>query len=924
MHIHSIEFSNIFAFGNKITKVDYDNLGDGSLNMIIGKNGCGKSSFIKLHKLALYFESDGVTVNGISNDINGNGYVAIEVTSNGHRWKIASHYTRTKLNTLEVFKDGSETAEDWGKIPDTKAMINQQIIDIPYHIFSNILSLSINDFKSFLSMNPKDTRNIRDRIFGFYVLNDMMENLKVNMKSYNDRYVEINNKVSSLNEIIEETNQKIINEQQQLSSHSDAEKADLQRRIEECQEKLNQEKKELSDLVESQQQYKLLTNYYKDQETLSLIDSLNANIDTIRTTLSAMQVEYDSDYKTLKDMESDLRTYELKSNLEIYENIVVKIQQQQLQLNDIENKLLTSNANVKQLEVKIKNIETTKRYNSIVELVFEKISSIKKYHIEITELSNSITNKEETSEGIKNSIRTHEEEIKSASGQITVLKKENSLYSQKKCPTCGNNFDLAEFQQKIISNEAEISKLEEIIRNRQEIVEKLTLNVKEIDADVNKLTERKLQLLYKLNLEKKAIDEVALLDEQSEITSSPQYQSFNEFYSTLISLSYGKICNLSNTIDDYIITVIDDTDVKQLYEEQLEQNKKLNEEKISLSATITSDKATLSQYDSNIITTARDAVYKLQSLTASIVDDYKNQYNNKAVEINEITQSIRAKETEITNISSQIETLRNGVSTTEYYQFRILPEIFNTNKEEVDGIIVNIDQKIKDINSNLQEHNDTLITLNSKLASIIEVSKSKLNQLEQLLTEYQQKSEDLNKEERKILVNINFLKIIEYTLSDEGIKSYIIRELVPSINKNIGEILSQLEIPLIVKFDDEFKPTIYRFGEPVSINSISTGQTKMIDSAITFTITRLLLSKCNGINVVFYDEIFSSLHSSAITTMMEIISNEMVKQLGLHVFLVNHSFISSSFFDNIFEFYFKDNFSNINIQTIEEYNKKLL
>lgn len=924
MHIHSIEFSNIFAFGNKITRVDYDNLGDGSLNMIIGKNGCGKSSFIKLHKLALYFESDGVTVNGISNDINGNGYVAIEVTSNGHRWKIASHYTRTKLNTLEVFKDGSETAEDWGKIPDTKTMINQQIIDIPYHIFSNILSLSINDFKSFLSMNPKDTRNIRDRIFGFYVLNDMMENLKVNMKSYNDRYVEINNKVSSLNEIIEETNQKIISEQQQLSLHSDAEKTDLQHKIEECQEKLNQEKKELTDLTESQQQYKLLMNYYKDQETLSLIDSLNANINDIRTSLNSMKEKYDSGYTVIKDMESDLRTYELKSNLEIYENIVVKIQQQQLQLNDIENKLLTSNANVKQLEVKIKNIETTKRYNLIVELVFEKISSIKKYHIEITELSNSITNKEETSEGIKNSIRTHEEEIKSASGQITVLKKENSLYSQKKCPTCGNNFDLAEFQQKIISNEAEISKLEEIIRNRQEIVEKLTLNVKEIDADVNKLTERKLQLLYKLNLEKKAIDEVALLDEQSEITSSPQYQSFNEFYSTLISLSYGKICNLSNTIDDYIITVIDDTDVKQLYEEQLEQNKKLNEEKISLSATITSDKATLSQYDSNIIATARDAVYKLQSLTASIVDDYKNQYNNKAVEINEITQSIRAKETEITNISSQIETLRNGVSTMEYYQSQILPEIFSTNKEEVDGIIVDINQKISSVNLNLQSCNDDLITLNGKLASIVEVSKSKLNQLEQLLTEYKQKSEDLNKEERKILVNINFLKIIEYTLSDEGIKSYIIRELVPSINKNIGEILSQLEIPLIVKFDDEFKPTIYRFGEPVSINSISTGQTKMIDSAITFTITRLLLSKCNGINVVFYDEIFSSLHSSAITTMMEIISNEMVKQLGLHVFLVNHSFISSSFFDNIFEFYFKDNFSNINIQTIEEYNKKLL
>lgn len=923
MHIHSIEFSNIFAFGNKITRVDYDNLGDGSLNMIIGKNGCGKSSFIKLHKLALYFESDGVTVNGISNDINGNGYVAIEVTSNGHRWKIASHYTRTKLNTLEVFKDGSEIAEDWGKIPDTKAMINQQIIDIPYHIFSNILSLSINDFKSFLSMNPKDTRNIRDRIFGFYVLNDMMENLKTNMKSYNDRYTQINNKVASLNEIIEETNQKIAAEQEQLSLHSDAEKAELQHKIEERQERINHCKSELSKLEQSQQQYKLLMDYYKDQETLALIDSLTSNVNTIRTTIDSMKTDYDSNYQIIKDMESDLRTYELKSNLEVYESVVSKIQSQQSQLDEIEIALASSNDTVHQLEAKLRNIDLTKQYNLCVESIFNRVSSVKKLYIEANEIAKSLDNKEKTSAEIKSSIDNHETEIQSAYEIINTLEKENSLYSQKKCPTCGNNFELPEFQQKITSNEIEINKLKEVIKNRQEVIQSLTNDVSVIDADIKELRERKTRLEYKYNSEWSTINEIMVQPEEP-ITSSPQYSAFSMFYSNLLSLDYDAICNIPLEIDRYVIVVADNTNVQQLYDDQLERNQKLNKEKIAISAKISSNKTTLSQYDSNIITTAKDAVYKLQSLTADIIETYKSQYNNKIAENNKINQSIKEKGRDCINITAKIDELRNGISTTEYYQSRILPEIFNTNKEEVDDIITNINQKISDINLNLQSYNNDLITLNGKLASIVEVSKSKLNQLEQLLAEYKQKSEDLNKEERKVLVNINFLKIIEYTLSDEGIKSYIIKELVPSINKNIGEILSQLEIPLIVKFDDEFKPTIYRFGEPVSINSISTGQTKMIDSAITFTITRLLLSKCNGINVVFYDEIFSSLHSSAITTMMEIISNEMVKQLGLHVFLVNHSYISSSFFDNIFEFYFKDNFSNIDIQTVEEYNKKLL
>ena len=922
MHIHSIEFSNIFCFGNKKITVDYDNLGDGSLNMIIGKNGCGKSSFIKLHKLALYFESDGVLLNGISNDINGSGYVAIDVSSNGHRWRVASHYTRTKLNTIEVFKDGSSVPEDWGKIPDTKAMINQQIIDIPYHIFSNILSLSINDFKSFLSMNPKDTRNIRDRIFGFYVLNDMMENLKVNMKSYADRYSEINSKVTSLNEIIEDTNHKIETEQQQLSLHSDAEKIELQNKILECQSRLKEQQQSLSALEQSKSQYQLLMNYYKDVDTLSLINSFSNNINKLRASITKLKEQYESGSSVVKDMEADVRTYELKESLKVYELVASKVRQQQEKFDIIDTVLKNSVAEIQRLEAAVENVKFVKNYNSVVESVLSKASVVKTLLLKIKELSDLVKIKEDASRELQTSVDNHTVEVKVSNDKISTLKKENSLYLQKKCPTCGNNFETAEFQQKVVANETEISKLKEVIKQREEVIASIKLDVQSVGNELSQLQRQLNDCIRDKDVEWMSLTTIVLPAGNSNIESTEEYKRFKVLIDNLIGCNY-EILEQIASVDDYIITSVDDA-VEQQLASALEQQQKMNEEKIALSAKISSSQSTLSQYDDTVITTAREATYKLQELTDGIIASYKQQCIDKEAEVQAIAQSIKDKEAEIATIAMKIDNLRNGVSTIEYYKERIQTEIFEITKEELNTVISSVSDQISAINSNVQACNDELISLNSRLSSIVEVSKSKLQQLEQLRSEYIQKSEELNKEERKVLVNINFLKIIEYTLSDEGIKSYIIKELVPAINCSIGEILSQLEIPLVVKFDNEFKPTIYRFGEPVSIASISTGQTKMIDSAITFTITRLLLSKCNGINVVFYDEIFSSLHSSAVTTMMEIISNELVKGLGLHVFLVNHSYISSSFFDNIFEFYYKDNFSNIDIQTVEEYNKKLL
>ena len=64
-----------------------------------------------------------------------------------------------------------------------QGIIDNEILDnLPYHIFSNVMTLSLNNFKSFISMSPGDKRMIIDKIFSLEVLNKVYELIRKDMK----------------------------------------------------------------------------------------------------------------------------------------------------------------------------------------------------------------------------------------------------------------------------------------------------------------------------------------------------------------------------------------------------------------------------------------------------------------------------------------------------------------------------------------------------------------------------------------------------------------------------------------------------------------------------------------------------------------------------------------------------------------------
>jgi exonuclease SbcC len=194
MRIDCIEFKNFASYGNQVQKIEFDKKVT-ELFLTLGKNGDGKSSIANAIIFALYGRVEGVKLADLPNRINRELWVKIKLKC-GNIDVIVERgldpgIFNVKMNGVEFDKAGKRSVQDY---------LEEEIYGIPYHVFKNIIILSVNDFKSFLTMNNSDKKQIIDKMFGFSVLNDMQQKIKEERRSIKG---EITSYESELNQIID-------------------------------------------------------------------------------------------------------------------------------------------------------------------------------------------------------------------------------------------------------------------------------------------------------------------------------------------------------------------------------------------------------------------------------------------------------------------------------------------------------------------------------------------------------------------------------------------------------------------------------------------------------------------------------------------------------------------------------------------------
>lgn len=175
MKIRKIEWKNFSSYGNKKQTLEFPD--NPSLFQIVGENGAGKTTISQVISFCLYGKVEGKKLGDIPNRINGNTWTRMEFESNQ---KYITVERGLEPSLFSLFLDGVKY--DQAGTKNIQDYLTEDLIGIPYYVFNNTISLSINDFKSFIKMSPQDKRAIVDKIFGFHILNQMREVLKTEAK----------------------------------------------------------------------------------------------------------------------------------------------------------------------------------------------------------------------------------------------------------------------------------------------------------------------------------------------------------------------------------------------------------------------------------------------------------------------------------------------------------------------------------------------------------------------------------------------------------------------------------------------------------------------------------------------------------------------------------------------------------------------
>lgn len=213
MRINFIEFKNFASYGNQLQRIQFEE-DQSKLFLTLGKNGDGKTTIANAIIYALYGRVEGVKLSDLPNRINKELHVTINLTCGNidveiERGLMPNKFS-VKLNGIEFDKAGKKSVQDY---------LEEEIFGIPYHVFKNIIILSVNDFKSFLTMSNQDKKQIIDKMFGFSILNDMQmsikterRTMKMDIDSYESELNQIIDSIASvkgrLNTLLEESNER--------------------------------------------------------------------------------------------------------------------------------------------------------------------------------------------------------------------------------------------------------------------------------------------------------------------------------------------------------------------------------------------------------------------------------------------------------------------------------------------------------------------------------------------------------------------------------------------------------------------------------------------------------------------------------------------------------------------------------------------
>ena len=228
----------------------------------------------------------------------------------------------------------------------------------------------------------------------------------------------------------------------------------------------------------------------------------------------------------------------------------------------------------------------------------------------------------------------------------------------------------------------------------------------------------------------------------------------------------------------------------------------------------------------------------------------------------------------------------------------------NTKITELETILTNLNAKLLQINEVVDQITDKNIELSTRNSTITLLNK----QVRELEAETQRvKSDTTNIDEEKgklkdlakeaiskisqktqLQEQRNLEDVANILLKDTGIKTAIIREYLPIMNKLINKYLQAMDAYIHFELDEAFNESVKsRFRDDFTYASFSEGEKMRIDLSILFTWRQIAKMKNSvNTNLLLLDEIFDSSLDTAGTDYFLNLMNQFGE--NTNIFVISH------------------------------------
>ena len=368
--------------------------------------------------------------------------------------------------------------------------------------------------------------------------------------------------------------------------------------------------------------------------------------------------------------------------------------------------------------------------------------------------------------------------------------------------------------------------------------------------------------------------------------------------------------------------------------QNIEENKKNNDAEIGRKlAEIGQSKMQMGTLQNDV-----EKINKHVSILQSKVGDKKEKLDKKAKGLFQIKGKVQTnidrneKEIQFYEINHDCPTCKQSI-TPEWKdsQVKEKTEKINTQRtglQEIEEELKKVTDEVKsitDILTHINNHNGEVIKHNSTISAIssyITKLNGELGELnekrvgaegaDQKLTELKQEFETYNQLYKEQLSEKHYHEFAGTLLKDGGIKTRIIKQYLPIMNKLINKYLTAMDFFVNFNINENFEETIKsRHRDEFSYANFSEGEKMRIDLALLFTWRQIAkLKNSTNTNLLILDEVFdSSLDTVGTEEFLKLI-NEM--GTDTNVFVISHK--GDQLFDkfrSIIKFEKKNNFSRI-------------